>query len=97
VEENQATPNAFALGANYPNPFNAGTAIPYVTSAPGSLELNIYDVRGALVRQLVSRSLPGGPHLTHWDGRDEAGRSVGSGLYVYRLVAEGKVQTALLK
>ncbi|MFT5085777.1 MAG: hypothetical protein ACI906_000447 [Candidatus Latescibacterota bacterium] len=94
VEENQATPNAFALGANYPNPFNAGTAIPYVTSAPGSVELNIYDVRGALVRQLVSRSLPGGPHLTHWDGRDEAGRSVGSGLYVYRLVAEGKVQTA---
>ncbi len=72
---------------NYPNPFNPTTAISYTVPAPGAeVRLTIYDLAGRVVRTLVTGTEQGGEHVVVWHGRDDAGRSVGSGVYFYRLV-----------
>ena len=70
---------------NYPNPFNPTTTIVYEMPSAGDVMLAIYDVRGALVRTLAQGNKPAGPHITRWDGRDERGRAVASGVYFARL------------
>jgi flagellar hook assembly protein FlgD len=52
--------------------------------------LRVFSIRGALVRTLVQKELPSGRYRTQWDGRDEQGRPVGSGVYIYRLTAGGR-------
>jgi hypothetical protein len=90
-----ALPAAVALEQNYPNPFNPATTIRYALpagrNAPTSLV--VYDVRGARVRVLVSEEKAPGVHTAVWDGRNDAGVPVGSGVYFYRLSAAGRVET----
>ena len=86
ASETAATPSAFALGANYPNPFNPGTIIPLVVPAEaGDVDLTIYNVLGQPVRQVWAGSLVAGEHRLAWDGRDAQGQSVAAGVYLYRL------------
>jgi flagellar hook assembly protein FlgD len=59
------------------------------TRAPGPVQLAIHDIRGRLVRQLVSTELAAGSHEYLWDGRDEQGSAVASGQYFARLLAPG--------
>ena len=80
-----ATPAPLALRQNYPNPFNPATAISFVAPAAGRAVLRIYDVRGAVVRTLLDRVVPAGEASVRWDGRDDAGRQVHSGIYFYEL------------
>jgi len=75
---------------NYPNPFNPTTAISFTVPAPGAdVRLTVYDLAGRVVRTLVSGAVEGGEHVAVWNGRDEAGRPVGSGVYFYRLTVGG--------
>ena len=79
-----------SLGQNYPNPFNPVTKIEYrlPETGPGgktSVNLVVYDVTGSKVRVLVSGSEGSGKHVVEWDGRNDAGQAVGSGVYFYRL------------
>ena len=84
--ETEATPSAFALGANYPNPFNPGTTIPVsVAAGTGDVDLTIYNVLGQPVRQVWNGPLAAGEHRLTWDGRDGQGQSVAAGVYLYRL------------
>lgn len=78
-----------ALGQNTPNPFNPRTTIAFTLNAAGPARLSVYDAAGRLVRILVDDALPAGDHDAAWDGRDEAGRGVGSGAYVARLESGG--------
>jgi len=83
------TPKAFELGQNYPNPFNPGTTISYSILGQGALRttLRVYNLLGQVVRVLVNEpQKPGRYHVT-WNGRDESGNSVPSGIYVYELRA----------
>ena len=85
-------PTQTALLANFPNPFNPDTYIPYQLHAPAQVRLSIYDVRGALVREIDVGYRAAGPYLTstnaaYWDGRDHRGQHVASGVYLYRLQA----------
>ena len=75
----------------FPNPFNPTTTIRYSVKTSGHVTLNVYDVRGALVRTLVNESKIPQPEgfKVEWDGRDNAGAQVASGVYFYRLRAEG--------
>ena len=88
--ETTTLPARFALEANTPNPFNPLTTIHFELDRAGSAALRIFSVSGALVRTLVQRQLPPGRYRAQWDGRDEQGRSVGSGVYIYRLTAGGR-------
>ena len=83
-----------SLGQNYPNPFNPTTRIEYrlPESTPGAkthVSVVVYDVRGAKVRELVNGEQSPGRHAVDWDGRNDAGETVGSGVYFYRMRASG--------
>jgi hypothetical protein len=81
-------PTRFALHPNYPNPFNPRTAIPFDLPRGVPVRLVVYDVAGQQVRTLVDRDLPAGHHRAVWDGRDDTGMLMGSGVYLFRLRAE---------
>jgi hypothetical protein len=84
-------PPLFALRQNYPNPFNAGTVLSYSLEAPAVVEIAVYDVSGRRVA-LIERSSRGpGEYTRVWDGKDEGGRSLASGVYFLRLCA-GQVE-----
>ena len=93
LDEAASQPVALALAANYPNPFNATTAIRYALPAAGPVHLAVYALNGQQVRTLVQGVADPGWHVARWDGRDEAGRAVASGVYLYRLAAVGGVRT----
>ena len=85
-------PQETALHPNYPNPFNPETWIPYQLAAPSEVALTIYDMNGAVVRRLEMGHQPAGMYrnrsrAAHWDGRNQGGESVASGLYFYTLKA----------
>jgi hypothetical protein len=87
---------ALELGQNHPNPFNPQTAIPY--SLPGVVraQLSIIDVSGKIVRRLVDETQAAGPHEAVWDGKDDRGGPVSSGVYFYVLDANGDRRTRKL-
>jgi hypothetical protein len=77
-----------SLSQNYPNPFNPTTVIPYSIAKDGHVSLKIYNVSGQLIRTLVNELQHpiGGGRTAVWDGKDDTGTSVASGIYFYRLV-----------
>jgi len=85
-------PHAFALLENYPNPFNPGTMIRFQLPAATDLELAVFDITGRRVRMLVRGRKNAGSYTVSWDGRDDRGTRLASGVYLYRLVAGTQVQ-----
>ena len=89
-----ATPTAFALGANYPNPFNPTTIIPLVVpDGAKNVDLTIYNVLGQPMRQVWTGPLAAGEHRLTWDGRDAQGRPVAAGVYMYRVQVDEQTHT----
>jgi hypothetical protein len=86
------TPRAVTLNQNYPNPFNPSTTIAFHLPNSGPASLVVYDVRGRRVRTLVDGVLPAGPQSVEWDGRNNNGHRVASGVYMYRLTFGDFVQ-----
>lgn len=82
-------PGEFALGANYPNPFNPQTVIAFELPTAATVSLRVYDLAGRLVATLVEGAAVAGTHTATWTGRGDDGLPVGSGVYLYRLTAEG--------
>ncbi len=80
-------PTAFELAGNHPNPFNPATTIRFALPEPASVRLRIWNARGELVRVLIDQSLPAGYHDVQWNGRDDRGGTLASGVYLYRLDA----------
>jgi subtilisin-like proprotein convertase family protein len=88
-EEETPPPAATALLGNAPNPFNAGTRILFDLARDDRVRLDLFDVRGRLVRRLLDAPLAAGRHEVAWDSRDDAGRPVASGTYLCRLRGDG--------
>jgi hypothetical protein len=86
-DETPATPLATYLEQNYPNPFNPSTRITFGLQAPGNVSLRIYDAAGRLVRVLVNERREAGTYSETWNGLDDSGRAVASGVYFYGLMA----------
>jgi flagellar hook assembly protein FlgD len=84
------------LAQNYPNPFNPSTRIRYSLARNSQVSLSIYNVAGQLVKTLVNDTRTAGPHAVTWDGRDDRGVPVASGVYFYRLVAGDFTKTRKL-
>ena len=83
-------PAATYLAQNYPNPFNPLTTIEFNLSADGDVLLQVFDLRGSLVRTLEDSRLREGRHTVEWNGTNEAGSPVSSGIYFYRLRSGGE-------
>ena len=86
-------PAALRLLPNVPNPFNPMTTLRFELPGAGTVRLSVFDVAGRRVRTLVDGALAAGSHEIVWDGRDAAGRDVGSGSYLARLEFGGQSQT----
>jgi hypothetical protein len=83
--DQESLPGEYALGQNYPNPFNPETNISFYLPSTGKVTLAVYNLLGQQVRLLRSGTMGAGTHTVSWDGRDDAGRPVSSGVYLYRL------------
>lgn len=104
VADDGAAPAAtrYELAPNYPNPFlsaaqspgpsgrNSGTTINFAVPQAGKVILRIYSETGQLVRELTNREVGAGRHSAHWDGLNQFGHAAASGVYFYRIIAEGK-------
>ncbi len=100
VDNPVIAPTSFSLSQNYPNPFNASTRIEFSLKNAGDAQLTVFDLLGRQVKTLQSGLLTAGKHSFLWNGNDESGSVVSSGVYFYRLSsAEGTVvkQMLLLK
>ncbi len=91
-----ALPKEFALGHNYPNPlrtsaFNSATTIPVAVPIPSETKLVIYNILGRKMKTIYSGTLPPGRYWFDWEGKDEAGNPVATGVYLYRLTASTSV------
>ena len=78
-------PNAFSLSQNYPNPFNPQTVIKYTLPEDCHVELTIHNILGQKVMTLVNENQNAGYKMIHWDGRNEKGSEIPSGLYFYTI------------
>jgi len=89
-------PHDFWLDQNYPNPLNSATVIRYSCGTDAEVSLKVYNILGQQVATLVSARKTAGTHTVSWDCRGDEGKSLPSGIYLYRLVAGSFVQTRKL-
>ncbi len=80
-------PSVFEVLPNYPNPFNAGTTIKYALPYDSRVTLRVYNILGQQVRLVEDGTELEGYRTVHWDGRNDRGVPLGSGVYIYRLEA----------
>jgi hypothetical protein len=80
-------PKEFALMQNYPNPFNPETTIRYNLPEAGEVKLQVFDLLGRRVKTLVNEQQNAGYYSAVWNGRDDVGRQVASGVYIYRILS----------
>ncbi len=88
IDEETNLPTSFALNQNYPNPFNATTTISFNLNVASNVTIDIYDITGAKVTTLMNEDLAAGEHHVNWDASD-----VASGVYYYKLTADGISET----
>ena len=86
-------PEITSLQGNFPNPFNPETTIRFGLKEAGKIKLDIYNTKGQHIRTLVNDDLKAGYHNTVWNGTDDNGKPVSSGMYLYRMQATGVNQT----
>jgi len=93
-----ALPATYFLSQNYPNPFNPTTSISFGLPAASEVRLEVFNLLGQRVRTLVKGDMEAGYKTVVWDGKDESGKAVSSGIYLYKLSATGfeKSQKMLL-
>ena len=93
VSVSDEKPQEFSLSQNFPNPFNNQTKIQYYLPSSNNygdsvpIELVIYNALGQKIRTIVNGSFPPGSYMQIWDGRDDSGREVSSGQYIYQIIA----------
>lgn len=83
----------FTLLQNFPNPFNNSTRIRFLLQEAGEVRLTIFNLQGKEIRRLINNFQPAGAHEISWDGRDQAGEFVPSGIYYCQLRAGSEVRS----
>ncbi len=90
--DDDSSVSAPALAQNYPNPFNPSTKIAFTLVRPGEVNLTVHDLTGRPVRRLLAGWTDAGDHAIVWDGRNENGEPVASGVYFYRMETHGRLE-----
>lgn len=85
----EGAPVVARLGQNNPNPFAATTAIEYALASPAHVQLRVYDINGNVVRELTNGQRGADTYRVDWDGKDDAGNQLASGIYFYEMTAPG--------
>ncbi|MDP2207656.1 MAG: FlgD immunoglobulin-like domain containing protein, partial [Bacteroidota bacterium] len=83
--EDENSPQNFKLDQNYPNPFNFGTNIPYSIEKPVNVKLEIFNILGIRVKTFLESHVAAGDYHFYWDGKNESGIPLPSGVYYYRM------------
>ena len=97
IDETKGTlPAMFGLSQNYPNPFNSRTVISFTTESVANVTLDVYDILGRKAATLFSGIANAGSHQIIWDGADDGGNEVATGIYFYRLTAGDRVSVKRL-
>lgn len=91
--EQQIVPPETEPVYNYPNPFNPETTIVFQLYMPSTVKIVIYNIRGQIVRNLLDERRPAGEHRIVWDGRDDNGAGLASGIYFYHVKTQGRQYT----
>jgi hypothetical protein len=87
LEDILGIPKTYAVSQNYPNPFNPNTTIRYQLPMHSQVKLSVYNVLGQRVRTLLDNQVEAGYHVVEWDGMNDAGNQIASGVYIYRFEA----------
>ena len=92
-EPSSDVPEIYSLTQNYPNPFNPQTVIYYDLPVQSHINISVYNITGQIVATLVDGHRSAGSYSLVWDGKDDNGKRLANGVYVYRLLADGFVKT----
>ena len=92
-EQKNMISNHYLLGDNYPNPFNPSTKFSYIVPEDGFISLNIYDLKGNRINELISGYKPRDNYSISWNGTDDGGRFVPAGIYFYTMKTEKQMIT----
>ncbi|NQT64781.1 MAG: T9SS type A sorting domain-containing protein [FCB group bacterium] len=92
IIENYLTPNLNNFLTNYPNPFNPTTTIEFSIQNDSNIELSIYNIKGQKIKSLLKDQITAGEHSIVWNGKDDAGKQVSSGVYFYKLKVNDKTE-----
>lgn len=93
TEEKELVPQKYSLSQNYPNPFNPTTLISFNLPEASEVSLKIYDVTGKEVKNLINKYMNAGNHSMKWNGRNDSGELLSSGVYLYRIKAGNFMET----
>ncbi|MFC1475313.1 T9SS type A sorting domain-containing protein [Candidatus Zixiibacteriota bacterium] len=91
--KSQTLAKHYRLKSNYPNPFNPITTIEYNLSSEAKVDITVYNMVGQAVKKLICKTIPAGTHTVEWNGKDEFGNNVSTGIYFYKIVTEGYSET----
>jgi len=91
--ETSISPEQYSLHQNYPNPFNPSTRIEYSIGLESFVDLSVYDVSGNFVKTIVKTFQQNGKHSLQWDGTNEMGNKVPSGIYFIKIKTEKFIQS----
>ena len=85
VMKKTAVPAQMTITGNFPNPFNPSTTLEYILPGGGFVTIDVYAISGQKVRRLISENVAPGTHTVVWNGTDDRGLNVASGVYIFRL------------
>jgi flagellar hook assembly protein FlgD len=89
--ENEIIPTKMEL-SNYPNPFNPSTTIEFSIQNNSNVELSIFNIKGQKIKSLLNDQITSGEHSIVWNGEDDSGKKASSGVYLYKLHVNGRIE-----
>jgi hypothetical protein len=93
IDDEAEVPSDLQLDANYPNPFQTSTTVRYALPEPSSVRVAVYDVLGRRVTELINATQATGVHTVVWDGTNQAGEAVGTGIYFFQINAGNRTES----
>jgi len=96
-DDNSSRPSKYKILQNFPNPFNSKTQIPFYIPNSSEVSLQMFNIQGQTVRQLIDKTLSSGWHNIIWDGKNDSGSVVSSGVYLCRMQAKDFNKSIILE